>query len=440
MWAKSGRFTEAKKDYIPGPGEYDVATPKKTRGGVSFGIGDRFKDKTSADGSAITLESLLLAQNMDPKVALCRIQETANKMFGKGLAVEDKNGVVSLVAKALSESTSVMQDVEKIKVELEATRTKTRDFVSATWKPNKSKGSVSAEALSAWKQFESYEKATEQHQADISKKMARFNALIAVLTSDWGFIAHALHDGEKEVAILRAAQQTQERASTLEAQLSEMQCEMQRLQEQCNESRAASQAASTQLDAIHNNVSSLAEAVGLGECEDMSIDEAIASITSCTRDACSDLVTSRALAVVSQSSHRSLSLRLSALQSELETASATCAAKSEEADHWEACLLDAEEQLQSERVRARQLQDSHDALQEQVEFLKDQEQQRRVSLLASLSPVASPSAAASDPETHDRTLALLADHILDARGQVVDLKVSCRLQSRIFARLDLITV
>jgi len=83
MWAKSGRFSEVKKDYIPGPGEYDVATPKKTRGGVSFGIGDRFKDRSAVDGGSITLESLLMAQQMDPKAALGRVQDTANKMFGK---------------------------------------------------------------------------------------------------------------------------------------------------------------------------------------------------------------------------------------------------------------------------------------------------------------------------------------------------------------------
>ncbi len=61
--------------------------------------------------------------------------------------------------------------------------------MTATWKPNKAKGSVSAEALSAWKQFESYEKATEQHQADIAKKMTRFSSLHSILTGDWGFIA-----------------------------------------------------------------------------------------------------------------------------------------------------------------------------------------------------------------------------------------------------------
>jgi len=83
MWAKSGRFSEVKKDYIPGPGEYDVATPKKTRGGVSFGIGDRFKDRSAVDGGSVTLESLLMAQQMDPKAALGRVQDTANKMFGK---------------------------------------------------------------------------------------------------------------------------------------------------------------------------------------------------------------------------------------------------------------------------------------------------------------------------------------------------------------------
>jgi hypothetical protein len=123
MWGKSGRFAEAKKDYIPGPGEYDVATPKKTRGGVSFGIGDRFKDKCASDGSSATLESLLLAQQMDPKAALGRIQDTANKMFGKGMSIDDKNGVVSLVAKALSEGATMIQDIEKMKVELDATRT-----------------------------------------------------------------------------------------------------------------------------------------------------------------------------------------------------------------------------------------------------------------------------------------------------------------------------
>jgi hypothetical protein len=422
MWAKSGRFAEAKKDYIPGPGEYDVATPKKTRGGVSFGIGDRFKDKSTGDGNSVTLESLLLAQQMDPKAALGRIQDTANKMFGKGFGIEDKNSVVSLVTKALGEGANMMQDIEKMKCELDATRIKTRDFVSATWKPNKSKGSVSAEALSAWKQFESYEKATEQHQADISKKMARFTALHSILTSDWGFIAQALHDGDKESAILKAAQATQEHARALEAQLAEMHAEMQRLQQQCDDSLAASAAASAQLDAIQTSVGSLAEAVGLGECEDMSVEETFETVLSRTREACCDLVTSRALAAISQGTHRSLSLRLSSLQSELEAAAATCSAKADEASHWQACMIEAEEALHSERVRARELEASHDALLEQVEFLKDQEHQRHASLLATMSPAsASP---AQDPAAQDHTLSLLAEHVLQARARAVALQVT----------------
>jgi hypothetical protein len=302
--------------------------------------------------------------------------------------------------------------------------TKTRDFVAATWKPNKSKGSVSAEALSAWKQFESYEKATEQHQADIGKKMARFHSLHSLLTSDWGFIAQALHDGDKESAILKAAHATQERASTLEAQLAEMHSEIQRLQQQCDESLAASDAAAARLSAVQSSVSSLAEAVGLSECDEMSIDDTLASIMSATHSACADLVTSRAMAVLANTTHRSLSLRLSGVQAELDSAAEMCAAKADEANHWHACVIEAEEQLHSERARARQLEASHAALLEQVEFLQDQEHQRYTSLLSSLSPVASPSAHAHDPTVNDDTLLLLGQHILDARTQVVSLQVS----------------
>jgi hypothetical protein len=89
-----------------------------------------------------------------------------------------------------------------------------------------------------------------------------------------------------------------------------MQSEMLRLQQQCDESRAACDAATAQLGDVQSSVASLAEAVGLGECDGMSIDDTFESIFCTTRSACCDLVTSRALAVVANSSHRSLSNRL----------------------------------------------------------------------------------------------------------------------------------
>jgi len=204
-----------------------------------------------------------------------------------------------------------------------------------------------------------------------------------------------------------------------------MHAETQRLQQQCSDSLAASAAASARLDAIHSNVSSLVEAVGLGECDDVSIEDTFTSLLSSTRSACAEVVTSRALAVVSQTSSRSLSMRLADLQTELDAAAATCASKAEEAEHWEACMIDAEEQLRRERARVRELEASHTALEEQVEFLQEQEQQRHVSLLASLSPVCSPYALHLNTAVEDQTLSLLADHIIDARSQAATLQVQC---------------
>jgi hypothetical protein len=134
------------------------------------------------------------------------------------------------------------------------------------------------------------------------------------------------------------------------------------------------------------------------------------------------MVTSRAAAVIAHSAHRSLSLRLSDVQAQLDSAAAACALKADEASHWEACMLEAEEQLHSERARSREMEAICAALLEQVEFLKDQEQQRHVALLSSAS-VASPSSPAVDPAVQDHTLVLLAEQILDARSQIVELQV-----------------
>jgi hypothetical protein len=86
-------------------------------------------------------------------------------------------------------------------------------------------------------------------------------------------------------------------------------------------------------------------------------------------------------------------------------------------------MMEAEEQLHCERLRSRQLESNHAALLEQVEFLKQQEHQRHATLLSSLSPVASPSAPVADLAAQDNTLSLLAEHIIDARDQVVALQV-----------------
>jgi hypothetical protein len=42
------------------------------------------------------------------------------------MSIDDKNSVVSLVAKALGEGAGMLQDIEKMRGELEATRVKTR--------------------------------------------------------------------------------------------------------------------------------------------------------------------------------------------------------------------------------------------------------------------------------------------------------------------------
>jgi hypothetical protein len=94
-------------------------------------------------------------------------------------------------------------------------------------------------------------------------------------------------------------------------------------------------------------------------------------------------------------------------------------------------MIEAEEALHSERVRARELEASQNALLEQVEFLKDQEQQRQVSLRATMSPASSSSA--MDPSSQDQTLSLLAEHVLDARCQVVSLQVEPQRWNRFIA-------
>jgi hypothetical protein len=105
------------------------------------------------------------------------------------------------LSKVISESFSANAESLRLKEELDQTRARLHDEVSAALKPCKTTGTSNGVAA-AWKKVEPLEKAVDNAGADVQRKMTKVSTLLAKLSEDLPLIIQVLEEPEREKELI----------------------------------------------------------------------------------------------------------------------------------------------------------------------------------------------------------------------------------------------
>jgi hypothetical protein len=105
------------------------------------------------------------------------------------------------MSKVIAESLSANAESLRLKEELDQTRARLHDEVSAALKPCKTTGQSNGVAA-AWKKVEPLEKAVDTAGADVQRKMTKVSTLLAKLTEDLPLIIQVLQEPEREKELI----------------------------------------------------------------------------------------------------------------------------------------------------------------------------------------------------------------------------------------------
>jgi hypothetical protein len=105
------------------------------------------------------------------------------------------------MSKVIAESMSANAESLRLKEELDQTRARLHDEVSAALKPCKTIGTSNGMAA-AWKKVEPLEKAVDTAGADVQRKMTKVSTLLGKLSEDLPLIIQVLEEPEREKELI----------------------------------------------------------------------------------------------------------------------------------------------------------------------------------------------------------------------------------------------
>lgn len=212
----SSRFNE-KKDYTPGPGEYDAKAVSTTRRGASMGIGARTLHQSTSEfahlgpGAYSLGESsfadggrrggALRASAIDYESALKKLSASFAKVLGTGVGPGSqqrelsREDICAMAGKLIADSVSASADAMRLKGELDGINSRVKDEVQAALKPSKSSGN--AGNPTAWKIYMPLEKAVDNASSDLAKKLTKLSSFLTLLHEDFPALAVCLADGDR---------------------------------------------------------------------------------------------------------------------------------------------------------------------------------------------------------------------------------------------------
>jgi len=210
----SSRFSE-KKDYTPGPGEYNAqAVSTTSRRGASMGIGARTLHATSefahlGPGAYSLGESsftdgrrgvALRAGAVDYESAMKKLSASFAKVLGPagGLGANrelSREDICAMAGKLIADSLAASTDAMRLKGELDGINSRVKDEVQAVLKPSKSTGN--AGNPTAWKIYMPLEKAVDNSSSDLAKKLTKLSSFLTLLHEDFPALALCMADGDR---------------------------------------------------------------------------------------------------------------------------------------------------------------------------------------------------------------------------------------------------
>ena len=208
------RFSE-KKDYTPGPGEYNAqAVSTTSRRGASMGIGARTLHATSefahlGPGAYSLGESsfsdgrrgvALRAGAVDYESAMKKLSASFAKVLGPagGLGANrelSREDICAMASKLIADSLAASTDAMRLKGELDSINSRVKDEVQAALKPSKSTGN--AGNPTAWKIYMPLEKAVDNSSSDLAKKLTKLSSFLTLLHEDFPALALCMADGDR---------------------------------------------------------------------------------------------------------------------------------------------------------------------------------------------------------------------------------------------------
>jgi chromosome segregation ATPase len=138
------------------------------------------------------------------------------------------NKLVAEIATASTESL-------RLKEELDQTRGRLHDEISAALKPSKSSCSSSGVAA-AWKKVEPLEKAVDTAGSDMQRKMAKASNLLTKMSEDLPLIIQVLEEPEREKELIEKIQSLDYELEIVQAESVELAAEVERVSDLLKES------------------------------------------------------------------------------------------------------------------------------------------------------------------------------------------------------------
>eukprot|EP00961_Rhodomonas_salina_P019951 268324-Rhodomonas_salina.1 len=164
MFSKSSRFVE-KKNYTPGPGEYDASLLlSTTKKGINMGFGDRKvfhqnNDYAHLGPGAYGLSNETSTMSFSrPELgeALKKLACSWQKMSAQGTKVNltGKDDVLAMTSKLIADCVAASADSIRVKGEMDAMRARLHAEVTSALKPCKANIGAGPNTAAAWKKVE----------------------------------------------------------------------------------------------------------------------------------------------------------------------------------------------------------------------------------------------------------------------------------------------